>query len=982
MHTIPRGLASDAAASRDHRATEAAALPARKSQAALRAGPAHAVRWLALLAFACSEPAEVESDSKADGAVDSGGDVSGNDSGDAAQTDGDASAGGTPSPAFAAGCPVAGKSLVRELKSDSERFEGPASLAAKGDWMLANAHAAFVIKSPTETEHTYAYYGGLLVDAVALEGCSQVAPEQYGEMPLLIGRIDVANFPATVLRTFRGTSAEVIADGSDGGPAILRVHGVDDWFWLVELELVKQALIADKPKQRSGPLGIKLALDYTLAPDRAALQIDLVAFNETAKPQELHVGAAAFLDDSTPQQVWSAGTLAIGGFGLKTNLPWITGSAEAGAVVIAVDAQNLATAHISGVDALIPVDQLGEPLKLAPKGSAGDSDLQRFWVGVGRKDSASAIATLEGIAIGGKAWSGVDVAGVVREEGSGEAIGGARVELERKRNDGSFATLASARADDKGNFALRVPRVGAAGHLRLMAHAAGRHPSPALPMPEGEGPFADVELRLGPAGALGHDVRDGADKPIPARLTLYGKDGASTGLYFATGGQATVPVPPGEYTLVVTRGYHHRPWSGAVTVAPGKTTAVSAVLPRVIDTSGWMSFDGHVHSHPSPDSTVPLGERYRTAAAEGLDIVVHTEHEIVVDSEPARLASGVAEYVRGVVGQEVTATLPEHTNAFGLKPDPSHRRGAPVKWLGLDIDQIYKAEKARGAAFVSLNHPRKGCNWLCVIGWDREQVAPTLKDPTVVGLPAGATLWSWDFEAVELLNGMDKALFIDPKSPEGTGTFEDWMSFWNGGHRVAGFGVTDTHGYGPPGAPRTYFRVPKDDLAAFSLPWLSDAVKAGRTQVSAGAFARVSADGGKAGPGDLIPKSAIALDKDGKATLALQVRIDAIPEIDVTRVLVLVNCDTALEIKETSNGAMVKFDKTLQVPIPAAALQSGKDAHITVLAFGKQPMPKGLESVDASKVPRVITNPMVLDLNGDGAFQGPGGKACAVTPGG
>ncbi len=935
------------------------------------------------LVLGCSESAVEGSDSAGDTSSDVSGDVSGGQDGaDAAPSDGRATAGGTPSPAFAAGCPVAGKSLIRQLQADGERFEGPASLAAKGDWMLANTHAAFVIKSPTETEHTYAYYGGLLVDAVALDGCSQAAPEQYGEMPLLIGRIDVGNFPATVLRTFRGTSAEVIADGSDGGPAVLRVHGVDDWFWLVELELIKQAYIADKPKQRSLPLGIKLALDYTLAPDRAALQIDLVAINDTAKPQELHVGAAAFLDDSTPQQVWSAGTLAIGGFGLKTNLPWITGSAATGAVVIAVDAQNLATAHISGVDALIPVDQLGEPLRLAPKGSPGDTDLQRFWVGVGRADSASAIATLEGVAVGGKAWTGVDVAGVVREEGSGEAIGGARVNLERKRNDGSFATLASARADDKGNYALRVPRVGAAGHLRLVAHAAGRDSSPAAVMPEGDGPFTDVELRLGPVGALGHDVRDGDGKPIPARLTLYGKGGVHTGLYFATGGQATVPVPPGEYTLVITRGYHHRPWSGEVQVAPHKTTAVTATLPRVVDTSGWMSFDGHVHSHPSPDSTVPLVERYRTAAAEGVDVVVHTEHEIVVDSEPARLASGVAAFVRGVGGEEVTATLPEHTNAFGLQPDPSHRRGAPVKWMGLDLGQIYAAERARGAAFVSLNHPRKGCNWLCVIGWDRLLVAPTLTDPTVVGLPAGATLWSWDFESVELLNGMDKALFHDQKAPDSTGTFEDWMSFWNGGHRITGLGVTDTHGYGPPGAPRTYFRVPKDDLTAFSLPWMTEAVKAGRTQVSAGGFARVSADGGKSGPGDLVPKSAIALDKDGKATLALQVRVEAIPEIDVTRVLVLVNCDTALDVQATAPGDVVKLDKTLQVPIPAAVLLSGLDAHVTVLAFGKQPMPKGLESADAHKVPRVITNPMVLDLNGDGAFQGPGGKACAVTPGG
>ncbi len=929
----------------------------------------------ALICTGCRDDDEDNADAGADASADANTDA-GADANEDANDDANDDAGdggvspdaGPPSPAFAAGCPQPGRALVRQLQSDSERFEGPASLAAKGDWMIANGHAAFVIKAPTETEHTYAYYGGLLVDAVALDGCSQAAPERFGELPVLLGWIDAASIPSSTLRTFRGLSAEVLADGSDGAAAKLRIWGTDDRFWLVELDLMKNSFLNGKPKQLSGPLGVKLALDYTLEPGSSALRVDLVAINDSPTKRELHVGLASFMDDSVEQQVWTAGVLKLGGVTLKTSLPWITGSAPHGAIAIAVDAANLATAHFSGVDALIPVDQVGEPLQLGPKGSANESDKQTYWIGVGAGDSASAVAALEGIAVGGKAWTGVDVSGVVREEGTGLAIPGARVDVLRKRNDGSFATLVSEWADDKGVYGIRVPRVGAKGDLRLIARAPGRSSSPDVAVAEGEGPLGDVELRLGPPGSLGHDVRDGEGKPLPARLSLYTDKGERVALQFATAGQGSFPVPPGSYTLVATRGYHYEPWQGPVTVEAGKTTKAEITLKKVIDTSGWMGFDGHVHSDPSPDSTIWLTDRYRNGAAEGLEVIGHTEHEIIVDSEPARLASGVSAWIRGVAGQEVTATLPEHTNMIGVKPDTNHRRGGPIKWYGLDLQQIFDAERARGAGFVALNHPRKGCNWLCVIGYDRLTLGPTHDDPTVLGLPASATLWTWDFDAVELLNGMDHNVFLDPKHPERTGTFDDWLSFWNGGHFVTGLAVTDVHGDDPPGAPRTYFAVPSDDLGKFETSWLVDAVKAGRTMVGAGAFARVSIAG--KGPGELVPGSAV---KDGKVQIKL--KVEAISGIDVTRVLVLVNCDTVLDLPATAPDAVVKLEVE-------QALSLDKDAHIVVVAFGSKPMPLAFEQVDPKRVPRIITNPIRVDVDGDGVWTPPGGKACSYTAGG
>jgi hypothetical protein len=889
---------------------------------------------------------------------------------------------------FARGCPVAGRSLLRQL-SAGETLDGPAALAAPGDWMLANQHAAFVVKAPTETEHTYGHYGGMLVDAVPLKGCEQAAPERFGELLLLLGNIEISDFTATTLRTFRGETAEILADGSDGGPAKLRIHGVDDRFWLVELTLIAEAAKSGKAKSRTKPLNVKLAIDYTLHPDRAAVQMDLVVINQTPDKRELHVGAAAFVDDSTKQQIWSGGSIGAGGFSLRTGLPWLAGSATGGAIAIAVDAKNLGTARISGVDALVPIDQLSDPLVMGPKGTAsgGDTDSQTFWIGVGPTDSASAVGALEGLKVGGQTWAGVDVVGSVVDVVTGGAVAAAKVVLQRRNNAGEYRDLLSERSDAAGAFKIRVPKLGKAGDLRLQAVKQGRESgsptvlSAAVLEPASEPPLDpthNVVLSIGAEGAIEHAVVDEADAHIPARMLLVNKKTKAQHLGFATGKPDTWAVPPGNYTLYITRGYTHQPWASSVEVKAGKATKVTAKLPKVIDTAGWMAFDNHVHSGPSPDSTVPLASRYQGAAAEGLEVVVHSEHEIIIDSSPHLKASGVGAWVRGVAGQEVTASLPEHTNITGVVPDPKHRRGAPVKWHGKDLAEIWQLEKDRGAGFRTLNHPRKGCNWLCIIGWDRASLTWQQLDPESVGLAKGATLFSWDFEAMEVLNGHDSRLFIDQQKAHETGTFEDWLSFLNGGHRIAGLAVTDVHGWAQPGSPRTYFKVPSDDLSKFDQKWLVDAVRSGQVMMSTGAFAVASIAGVHAG-GTVGSKHV----EGGQ--LKLKLNVQALKQIDVTRIEVLLNCDTAAEIVVKDPNALVKFDGVVEVPVGGLGKNKNsavKDSYVVVMGFGTKAMPPGMAGVNASAVPRFITNPIWIDVDGDAAITPPGAKSCTFKTGG
>jgi hypothetical protein len=329
--------------------------------------------------------------------------------------------------------------------------------------------------------------------------------------------------------------------------------------------------------------------------------------------------------------------------------------------------------------------------------------------------------------------------------------------------------------------------------------------------------------------------------------------------------------------------------------------------------------DGHIHGGPSPDSGVEVPDRLVSLAAEGVEVAVSTDHEAVIAWEPYLPEVGLGDWIHPVLGEEVTPPLPEHHNAYPLRQRPG-RRGVPVELWGFDA---------------------------------------TLDDPTLLGYAPDAALWSWNFDTVEYQNG-PQSPFVDPDQPDRTGLFEDWTSFINHGHRVTATGVTDVHGEDAQGIPRNFFESPVDSPAEATDDMLVDAILAGRSLVSTGAFARVSVNG-EAGMGDTIT------DTDGSVDLAL--RIEALPAIDVTHYMVFVNCDEAVTGDTSAPTGRVKLDRTITVPVEG-------DAYLVVMGFGEQPLPRNLPQFDPSTVPRFTTNPIYIDGDGDGVWTPPGGRTC------
>ncbi len=841
---------------------------------------------------------------------------------------------------FLGGCPVANESRARLLTRPSETPWGEEALAGPGDALLINEHAAFVIQGVGDPD-TYYHYGGAPIDAVAVRGCEQAGPELLEEMGFIVGRLDLGDFNQSELHQIRGETIEVVHDGTDGKAAVVEVHAVDDRFWLVEMTLIRNVWGGGGRKELGALFGVDITLRYTLEPGASALQMEVLLDGEVAPEDDgFMVGAIVFPSDNTEVHAFADGGVEVGGFGLDTGVPWLAmGSAE-GSLAVAMPEANMAYSSVAGVRALLDVNQALVPLLVNDVAEA----MTPFVLAVGATDALSASASLEPYLPG--EWE--DVGGVVGDASG--PVAGATVELRAENRRGDWEVIDLALTASDGSFSGRT--LAAGGAWQAVASLEGRDDSAMLPV----SPGVSAALTLGPPGELSFDVVDETGAAVPARVELERDDGAIL-VHYAMPGD-TLPLAPGRWSAWVSRGYEYAIVETSVEVPESGRGTLSATLAHVVDTEGWASVDTHVHASASADSDTRNLDRFRTAAAAGLDMVVSTDHEAILDMGPALDESGLSDWVAYGLGSEVTATIPEHVNAwpFPASDDP---RGDAVVWHQLGFPDLYAAIRARGARVVQLNHSRVNgeCGILCLLDWDRVTDPPSTDDPEGLALPAGTELWSWDFDSFEVQNSLRSPL-LDESDPQHTGALVDWLSFVNLGYPVTGVAVTDVHGLELPGAPRTYVRVPDDDPAVLTADDVADGELAGAAVMSSGAFAEVSISG--AGPGELA---------DGSAGSLLSLSVRGLAEIDVTRIFVLANCDSALALSTPDPGGLEKLNDQLALPL-------SEDSAIVVLGFGEASMPRGLEDYDALNVPRFITNPIFVDVDGDGTWTAPGPKSC------
>ena len=500
--------------------------------------------------------------------------------------------------------------------------------------------------------------------------------------------------------------------------------------------------------------------------------------------------------------------------------------------------------------------------------------------------------------------------------------------------------------DVAGNTAVQsLPpiRIGSAGSVRLPGKFIGRL---VFINENGSGPatFGDdlLDFRVGDL-----DIPSGLEAPF-VNLANSPID------------PERVSLAPGRYRVVAVRGPEYEAVEARIEVRMGEQTTLDLKpLRRVAETPGWISADLHVHSGESFDSNLPQPTQIVAFAASGAEVLVAAEHDRIFDPRPAIDRSGVGDQLVSITGVEVTSAFEGgdspyttgHLNAFPIDPvSGAYRGGAPTLEGRRLRDALADIRKLERNPFVQLNHPRPGPGevsddtYFSHLGVVGEPFDPTLhltdepnsdlieKNP----VHAGRDL---DYHGVELMNGESLLRYRRVRA--------DWFSLLLQGERIVGTSNSDSHRLGViVGLPRTYVQLEDAALDEFDEDRFMQSLREGRAMGSTGPFVTAQLDNASLG------------ELHTGASGTLHVKVTAAPWIPVSEWRAYVN-------GELVHRASITAGEEASLP-----LAFEQDAFVTVEVEGPA---EGLyREALPTFVPFAFTNPIFVDVDGNGRFDAPG----------
>lgn len=799
------------------------------------------------------------------------------------------------------------------LNSPDQRIGGVKREGRVGDYQLLNGKIAAVIEDIRPSSNIYRF-GGLLTDV------GRLAPSGRMDYNLMDEMIPIIYPPGQVytnLRVFVPQKIEVLKTGQDGGAAVVRVSGEDG----------DLPYIVDVLKGHTKPMKLKMVYDYELAPEDTFLTVRLTISNPSEFKKSFHTGVVYFLGDGlhffTPgggydrevmkQEPYSF--LGLTGPNISYGLQY-----DDNPLKIAIDGGAIKGAA-------------GEVFTLEPGQSV--TLKTRLSVGTGDVNSVLAPFLVQGGTVLGRV--AYDKAKMPYAEVYAFAEGAAQPH-------------SLARTDATGAWSLSLPP----GKWTLKTGA------PDTPL--GEAVTVDIQpdstqvkdLTLSETGWVSYTVKDNRGRLIPATLAFAPK-GAVNGnpviaatqgfhggfekIVFATQGKGLTAVPPGDYTLYISRGLEYEIFKQDISLKPGAPLAVAATLQHSVDTTGFQGGDFHIHALGSTDTDDTYEDKVASFAATGLEIPIATDHDHHSDYAPYVKKLNVTPWMKTLGGVELTTVRWGHFNGFPVKRDETKPDNGAVDWYGKNVPEIIRElRQDKGAVVVQMNHPRSkpgivgGQGYLENLGYDPKTGKAKI--------PAQFTL---DFDGIEVLNGKGLGHFWE--------IFADWSSFLNMGRKMTAHGNSDSHNafHLEVGYPRNMVRVSTDDPAKMNVTEFLASLKKQQVVVNGGLFLGLSMNGQK----EVLGKTFHA--KNG--VYKLGVKVQGTTWTDLKRLDLYENGEKIQSLSPPAKAGVVKFQGVLP-------LKPKRDAWYVLIAHGE----KDLYPVYPGAKPFGFTNPFWIDTDGDGKF--------------
>ncbi len=796
-----------------------------------------------------------------------------------------------------------GASHAEEITDTADCVGGPLSRCTLNDFLLANDKIRVVVQKPERNLYGVGQFGGQIIDGDIVRESGDPDRDNFEEWSVSINIENTAHY----------TDVSVLNDGSDGTAAIVRATGVDDLLDFLNPSSVVAGFGFQFPASADDiDLPVTIVTDYILEPNTDYVRVETTVQNQGGSALQIFFGdflnAAGEVDLFQPGYAFGEPlTVTSCNPGDHSNpcnfLAWPGRGAATGVSYGYVhEVPHTTTFSTSGVT----VPQLGTNIlsaliglampnyTLEPMGQPGDSRTftRYFVVGNG---SVSSITD---------ARNQIDCLPTGHVEGTvtagGVPAGGAQVAVIGSNSVGPLSlsrnvvTIGTTDSSGHYSFTLRPDTYTLLANLDGYPYqGGGTSPAPVAIKVPNYG-TVDQDFDLPATGALQVYVLDENGSPIAAKVSVVGfdpsplpltsqsiavvsnvtgvfadpsKDGLPFGIAKSifvdpSGDSGVVPIEPASYRVVVSHGPEYSISTSDVTVTAGNTTVVNATVEHVIDSSGFISGDFHVHSIQSPDSTVAERDRVVSMLAEGVDFFASTDHDHRVDFQPVIDALGASSLISTTVGEEITSFDYGHFNAWPMDIDPNQVNGGAVDFGGaapagedfpsygnynLSPAQIIAAAHADpGQDTVQINHIHShfGLDAGSGLAIDTGVVPPQSAVPASSRRldPSVTNFFSDTFDALEIWIGDDRPQVLTNFLGQNAGV---WFNLMNQGIVRSGIADSDTHKQtiSPSGFPRNMVASPTDDPGAIGAiaETISANVNAGRSFGTDGPMVRVTA---------------------------------------------------------------------------------------------------------------------------------------------
>lgn len=547
---------------------------------------------------------------------------------------------------------------------------------------------------------------------------------------------------------------------------------------------------------------------------------------------------------------------------------------------------------------------------------------------------------------------------------SGQRITAPRVEI--RQGDTIVGTIIG---NERGELITALP----AGAYSLKISHNGAKVADALPLtiePALVEQSQAVRLAGYEPGAVVAKITDAEGRPIPCKVILdvaegatpldFGPEGAVTGvknLRYTPNGQFQQQLAPGKYKATVSHGPEYDAAFVDLIVEAGQAARLEAKLPRVLDTTGWVSSDFHSHATPSGDNTSSQLGRVLNLVSEQVEFAPCTEHNRISTYDPHIDELKIRPFMATCTGMELTGSpLPlNHQNVFPLHHHP-HRQdgGGPVtdESPEVQIERVALWDN-RSEKLIQQNHPDLG--WLF---YDRNGD----QKPDHGYAKGFAFMDVMEVHPIHEILGM-KATTVQQDKLYNNTVF-NWLQLLNQGHKIYGVVNTDAHyNFHGSGGYRNWIQSSTDDPQKIDTLEMVHASEQGRLVMSNGPFLEVYASEANGSQRVTSGQSLTAKSK----SVNLTVKVQCPNWFDIDRVFVLANGkilaehDYSREKHPDAFGKQVtKFDRTLTVNL-------AEDAHLIVVAAGEKSLVGPVAGPEYGKQPpTAMSNPIYVDVSGDG----------------